>query len=54
MCDVADQLQSVAREPPSYCGHGAGVRFGANPAGWGPAVPAAEQPETSRHQPEGD
>lgn len=54
MCDVADQLQRAAREPPCDCGHGAGVRPGANPAGRGAAVPATEQLETSHHQPEGD
>lgn len=54
MCDVADQLQRAASEPPSYCGHGAGLRPGANPAGRGSAVPTTEQLETSHHQSEGD
>lgn len=40
MCDVADQLQRAAREPPGDCAHGAGVRPGANPAGRSAAVPA--------------
>lgn len=52
MRDVADQLQRPAREPPGDCGHGAGVRPGADPAGRGAAVPAAEQLETSHYQPE--
>lgn len=51
---MADQLQRAAGEPPGDCGHGAGVRPGANPAGRGAAVPAAQQPETSHYQPEGD
>lgn len=51
---MADQLQRAAREPPGDCGHGAGVRPGANPAGRGAAVSAAEQLETSHHKPEGD
>lgn len=54
MCDVADQLQRAASEPPSNCGHGAGLRPGANPARRGAAVPATEQLETSHHQFEGD
>jgi len=52
--DVADQLQRAARQPPGDCGHGAGVRPGANPAGRGAALPTAEQLETSHYQPEGD
>lgn len=44
--DVADRLQRAAGEPPGHRGHGAGVRLGANPAGRGAAVPAAQQPET--------
>lgn len=31
-----------------------GVRPGPDPAGWGPPVPASQQPETPVHQPEGD
>lgn len=54
MCNVADQLQSAARQPPGDGRHGAGVRSGANPAGRGAALPTAQQPETSHHQPEGD
>lgn len=54
MRDVAHQLQRAALEPPGDCGHRAGVRPGANPAGRGAALPAAQQPETPHHQPEGD
>lgn len=54
MRDVADQLQRAAREPPGDRGHGAGVWPGTNPAGRGPTVPAAQQLETSDHQPERD
>lgn len=54
MCDVADQLQRAACEPPGNCGHGAGVRPGANPAGRGAAVPATQQPKTPHYQPKGD
>lgn len=54
MRDVADQLQRAATEPPGHFRHGAGVRPGADPAGRGAAVPAAQQLETSHHQPEGD
>ena len=51
---MAHQLQRAALEPPGDCGQRAGVRPGANPAGRGVALPAAEQPETQHHQPEGD
>lgn len=51
---LAHRLQRAAAEPPRDCGHGAGVRPGADPAGRGPAVPAAQQPESRHHQPEGD
>lgn len=54
MREVADQLQRAATEPPGHFRHGAGVRPGADPAGRGAAVPAAQQLETSHHQPEGD
>lgn len=54
MRDVADQLQRAATEPPGHFRRGAGVRPGADPAGRGAAVPAAQQLETSHHQPEGD
>lgn len=54
MCDVVDQLQRAAREPPGDCGYCAGVRPGANPARRGAAVSASEQLETSHHQLEGD
>lgn len=51
---MADRLQRAAGEPPRDGGDGAGVRPGADPAGRGPAVPAAQQPEPQHHQPEGD
>lgn len=51
---MADQLQRAACEPPGNRGHGAGVRPGADPAGRGAAVPAAQQPKTPHYQPEGD
>lgn len=54
MRDVAHQLQRAALEPPGDGGQRAGVRPGANPAGRGAALPAAEQPEAQHHQPEGD
>lgn len=54
VCDVADRLQCSAGEPPGHGGHSAGVRPGADPAGRGAAVPAAQQPEAPHHQPEGD
>lgn len=51
---VADQLQRAAAEPSSDRGRRAGVRPGPDPAGRSAAVPAAQQPETSHHQLEGD
>lgn len=54
MCAMADQLQGAATEPSGDMGVLSGVRPGADPAGWGPSVPASQQPETTVHQPEGD
>lgn len=54
MCVMADQLQGAATEPSGDMGVRSGVRPGADPAGWGPPVPAPQQPETPVHQPEGD
>lgn len=51
---MVDQLQRFTREPPRHRGRGAGVRPGADPAGRGAPLSAAQQPETPHHQPEGD
>lgn len=51
---VAHPLQGAARQPPGDLGLGAGVRPGADPPRWSPALPAPQQPPGALHQPEGD
>lgn len=51
---VAHPLQGAARQPPCDLGLGAGVRPGADPPRWSPALPAAQQSPGALHQPEGD
>lgn len=51
---VAHSLQGAARQPPGDLGLGAGVRLGADPPRWSPALSVAQQPPGALHQPEGD
>lgn len=51
---VAHPLQGAAGQPPGDLGLGAGVRPGADPPRWSPALSAAQQSPGALHQPEGD
>lgn len=51
---MAHPLQSAAGQPPGDLGLGAGVRPGADPPRWSPALPATQQPTGTLHQPERD